>query len=600
MQRVLFGTDEPVPAEREWCAGPLTTRLRGTRLGPIVVDGHEVWHGVDFLYRDPDWGTPSPSIDRVGQETSAQGFRVVLQGRIDSAIAFEITLYGEPDHMRYEVTATVLADVLANRAGLVVMHPLSVCGRAVHVEHTDGRTSQSTFPIMVAPWPPFTLVRAVRHEYAPGAWAVCRLAGDDFELEDQRNNADASFKTYSRSNLMPRPYLLRSGTVLRQSVDLRLESGPTAPLLRRYGPVNITVGGCAGPWPSVGTAIAAADLTRAQAIGDVVAALAPAHIHLELARPDDEFDATSVARLIAAAGGCALRLQVGGASAEAGPLRQIASALQGAGAMPSAVAVFPSTTPVVAAARRAFPLARVGGGTPHFFTQLNRIEDLAAVDFLAFATSNVVHGADDEETMAGLQSLPAMLETLRCRHGTLPVQIGPSSIGARSSPLGGQPTSDGTRRLALARRDPRTRGLYGAAWAVGYVAQFARPGVESITLFDLLGDAAVVNADGATTPAFEVLRRLGAPARRRAVTIPQGVPVACVALERRTGCEFILANLSALPLAVVLQAADLPPWVQLMDAQSLSHRQKNPGAQPWRLVHCAGALTLPAYAVAFV
>ena len=88
-------------------------------------------------------------------------------------------------------------------------------------------------------------------------------------------------------------------------------------------------------------------------------------------------------------------------------------------------------------------------------------------------------------------------------------------FGARRSPLGRQPPSDGTRRLALAQRDPRTQGLYGAAWIVGYVAQFAGAGVESITLFDLLGDAALVGADGMTTTAFEVLRRLGPPALRR-------------------------------------------------------------------------------------
>ncbi|GAC1603845.1 MAG: hypothetical protein NVS3B2_08690 [Ramlibacter sp.] len=601
MRQVLFGTDEPAAEALELRAERLTARLRGTRLGPIAVNGHEVWHGVDFLYRDPDWGTPQPSVDEVEQEPCAHGFNVALRGRIGAAISFEIAIRGEPDRLRYDVTAAVLTDVLANRAGLVVMHPLSVCGRAVHVEHTDGRTSVSTFPIMVAPWPPFTLVRAVRHEYTQGAWAGCRFAGDDFELEDQRNNADASFKTYSRSNLMPRPYSLRAGMVLRQSVDLRIESGSAMPRSSTHEPVNISVDNGASTWPSVGTAIAAADLAHVQAIGDVVAALAPAHIHLELERPDDEFDAASVARVLAAAGGCALRLQIGGASAEAGPLRRIASALEGAGVRPSTVAVFPSTPPVVAAARRAFPLARIGGGTPHFFTQLNRIEDLAPVDFLAFTTSNVVHGVDDEEIMVGLQSLPAMVETLRWRHGNLPVQVGPSSIGARCSPLGGQPASDGTRRLALARRDPRTRGLYGAAWAVGYVAQFGRAGVESISLFDLLGDATLVDADGATTPAFEVLRRLGAPASRRAVTTPLGAPVAAVALERRMGCEIILANLSAEPLTVTLQAANFPAPVQLMDAHSLAYRKKDPAAPAWRLIHSpAGALELPPYAVAFV
>ena len=601
MQRILFGTDEPLAQALELRAGRLTAWLRGTRLGPIAIDGREVWHGVDFLYRDPDWGTPQPHVEHVEHEGSELGFRVKLRGHIGVAIAFDIAIHGTPDRLCYAVTATVQTEVLTNRTGLVAMHPLSVCGQAVQVEHTDGRTSVSTFPLLVAPWPPFTCVRAVRHEYAMGSWAACRFAGDEFELEDQRNNADASFKTYSRSNLMPRPYRLRAGAVLRQSAELHVESLPPVPRPRRNEPARVALTETAAPWPAIGAEIAASDLPRVHAFGDMLALLAPAHIHLALDTPDDAFDAASVAGLLAAAGGCALRLQIGGASANDAPLRRVAETLQRAGVVPFTVAVFPSTPPVVAAARRAFPHVRVGGGTPHFFTQLNRIEDLARVDFLAFATSSVVHGADDEEVMTGLRSLPAMIETLRFRYGSLSVQVGPSGIGARSSPLGNQPCSDGTRRWALARRDPRTGGLYGAAWAVGYVSQFASVGVESITLFDLLGNATLFDLEGATTPAFEVLRRLGAPASHYVVSIPPGVPLAAVALERQTGVEIILANLGAQPLSLALHPADAPPQAQLMDAQSLLHRRENPCAPPWRLIALqGGTLELPPYSVAFV
>lgn len=45
--------------------GPLTATLRGSRLGPLCVDGHEVWHCIDFLYRDTDWGTPAHRVDNL-------------------------------------------------------------------------------------------------------------------------------------------------------------------------------------------------------------------------------------------------------------------------------------------------------------------------------------------------------------------------------------------------------------------------------------------------------------------------------------------------------------------------------------------------------
>ena len=602
VQRLLLGTDEPVAPALALQAGRLQAYLRGTRLGPITFDGREVWHGVDFLFRDADWGTPGCVVERLEQDESADRWR--LRGHIDcgARLDFEISIEAGERVLRYEVRATASADLATNRTGLVLMHPLAACACAIQVEHTDGRSSASTFPVLVAPWPPFMLVRAVRHEYADGAWAACRFEGDDFELEDQRNNADASFKTYSRSNLMPRPYVLRAGAVLQQAVELRIEAPPARPTPAARGTVRVRVGDIAGALPAVGTAITAADVHAPQAVRAALHELAPAMLHLGLELPDEGLDATGLARLLEAAGGCGLRLDIAGitaADADA-QLGRIAVALRDAGAVPGAVAVFPSTPPLLEAVRRVFPRSAVGGGTPHFFTQLNRIEDLGRTDFLCFTTASVVHGADDEEIMAGLQSLPAMIQTLRLRHGLLPVRVGPSSIGARRSPLGAQPASDGTRRLALARRDPRTRGLYGAAWTLGYVARFAHAGVEAITLHALQGDAALVGPDG-TTPAFEVLRRLGTPARWRSVVVSAPHALAALALDRAGGSETLLGNLLGEPIEVALEGTPWPTQVRVMDASSLRRRASDPLAPPWRtVIPVQGMLRLEPYAIVSV
>ena len=74
LQSRLFGTDEPAKPSLALAAGPLQASLRGTRLGPITFHGHEVWHGVDFLFRDADWGTPGSVIDRLAHAQRADGF----------------------------------------------------------------------------------------------------------------------------------------------------------------------------------------------------------------------------------------------------------------------------------------------------------------------------------------------------------------------------------------------------------------------------------------------------------------------------------------------------------------------------------------------
>lgn len=565
----LYGTAEPVPPVRTLRAGALTLELQAGRLRRIRCGAHEVWHGLAFVLRDADWGTPEPEWREESVREHADGFEVELDGRWAIGIVYSLRLRGDAHGVHVEAEATAEADVAINRLGLCLLHPLSACGARVELRHVDGRTSTSTFPETIPPWPPFMLVRALRHEWAPGRWAEAELHGDLFETEDQRNNGDASFKTYSRSNLAPRPYTLEAGTVVRQSAVLRVDAdvgmGPTAPptpaASASAGPpgvVTVRLGAAAGPLPAVGVEIHAADAI-VPALPDALRELQPAHLHLAW-RPGEAVAWAGVAAMLTAAG-ARLRLDVHGG--DAGALQALARALAAAGIAPESLAVFPSTASAVAAARAAFPGTPVGGGTPHFFVQLSRLDHLGPVDYASCTTSALVHGADDDDVMAGLASLPAMVRSWRARHPDIPLRMGPNGIAMRASPLGEQPASDGTRRLALAAFDPRSRAQFGAAWMLGHVAALAAlaavatpgvtadpagAGVEAITLADLAGPSGVVHAGGGRmtrSPAFDVLRQLGRPALRRSCTVSHPERIAALAIERDGHPLLLLANLTA-------------------------------------------------------
>src|SRR5262249_1596858 len=77
----------------------------------------------------------------------------------------------------------------------------------------------------------------------------------------------------------------------------------------------------------------------------------------------------------------------------------------------------------------------------------------------------------------------------------LPYRLGPSAIGMRYNPYGATLEANaGNRRVAFARQDPRQRGLFGAAFALGYYARAAAAGVEAVCL-------------GAITPPFGLVFR---------------------------------------------------------------------------------------------
>jgi hypothetical protein len=604
---LLFGTDEPVAEPIALRAGPVELELRGARLWHVHAGDTEVWHGAAFLYRDADWRTPEPLIERVESDIGTDGFRVRVHGRFptDVPIAFALQIEGSREgRIRFAAEAVPRADILTNRLGLCLMHPMSAAGARIEIEHADGRHSLSTLPTLIPPWPPFMLIRGIRHEFVAGHWARCAFEGDVFELEDQRNNADASFKTYSRSNMMPRPYRLRAGVPVRQVVELALEPPlPRTSARRSPASVSVRIGAEAGALPAIGIEISPDDADASEAARAALRAISPARLHLAL-QDDGRAVCWHGIRDLLSIAEARLRLDVAIGSNEhaAAVLEPLRASLANAGIVPASLAVFPSEQACLEVARKLFPASAIGGGTPHFFVQLNRLENLGTLDFLTFTSSAIVHGADDEVVMLGLQSLPSMIETLNVRCPGVPIHIGPGTIATRKSPLGHAAKSNGRQRLAMATDDPRSRGLYGGAWLLGYVASLATAGANAITVMSLTGPSGVVAESGkalARYPTAFVLERLRPPARRCAVSVSDP-RVAAMALVRAGRRELIVANLTGHAIDVRLDDRGAGWNASVMDAGSLATFASRPDAWTALRVPLRSALRLEAYAVASV
>ena len=589
---LLYGTEEAPAEPLQLRAGPLDMTLERGKLWNLRLGDVEVWHGLGFVYRDVDWGTPDPVIEHTETEIGRDAFRVECSGYIPCGTArlpFRVKVDGAKDgYIRFAAEAIPETDIASNRTGLCLLHPMSVGGARVAIEHVDGRESQSTFPVLVPPWPPFMLIRAIRHEYARDHWARCEFDGDLFELEDQRNNSDASFKTYNRSNLMPRPYWLRAGVPIRQSALLWVER-PASVHRRKAAPaVKVSLNTATRPLPRVGTEIGPSDAKLSSAAVAALSAMRPSHLHLAVDQAAGErstdIDWNGVRKLVDAAGS-QLRLDLLLHDIESAPsvLDALRSQLDAARIVPESLAIFPSEQPCLDVARERFPDTRIGGGTHQFFVQLHRAERVGAVDFASFTTSPIVHGTREPEVMLTLQALPSLIETLRKRFPMpMPVRIGPSTIGARSSPLGNQPFSDGTRRMTLARNDPRCRGLFGAAWSLGYVAQLATAGVETITLMSLTGDSGVledVPSGALLHPTYFLLSRLAGPARLRELVIDDPSSITGLAISTGNRVELLLANLTASTIEVEFPCLPASGNVAIMDATHWESFRANP--DPW-------------------
>jgi len=128
------------------------------------------------------------------------------------------------------------SDFLRNRIGLCILHPITECaGKPVAIEHVNGSLEQGSFPRDISPHQPFFDLRSLSYEVAnTGISARLEMEGDTFEMEDQRNWTDASFKTYCTPLALPLPHPVKTGDRVEQSVALSL-SGNVRPIL----PVNL-------------------------------------------------------------------------------------------------------------------------------------------------------------------------------------------------------------------------------------------------------------------------------------------------------------------------------------------------------------------------
>src|SRR4029077_7181769 len=109
----------------------------------------------------------------------------------------------------------------------------------------------------------------------------------------------------------------------------------------------------------------------------------------------------------------------------------------------------------------------------------------------------IVHAADDRSEMERLETTPTIIASTRAMIGDSRYRIGPSAIAARSNPYGeGIVDNPHNDRVCLTSDDPRQRGLFNAAWTLGYFAACGYGGVEAVALGATTGPLGFIHRQG--------------------------------------------------------------------------------------------------------
>ena len=596
----LCGTEEIDPPSRKLTAGLLTAELENGQLRYVAFNGVEALRGIAFLIRDQNWGTYTPRIDSLSVKEKAEGFTVEYRATCGDAsqwLQYEARITGSSDGaLVFDAVATPETDFVTNRTGFVVLHPAGLAGQKLKVAHVDGREEETCFPERISPSQPVFDIRALSHEVAPGLWATCQMEGDAFEMEDQRNWTDASYKTYVRPLALPWGYTLAKGSLHEQSVRLSFTGGGNGVGSARVsGAIAIAWGqGLPLRMPELGVALPHAEIEAASAAVHALRALKPRFLvcHADL-RDGAALSNFERIRKVGEAAAAKIVLEVivpDEANAEAS-LKPVAAAAKRARLEIDSIVVSsaanlkswqpgakrperPSVEEIAKAARTTFPGVKMGGGMLSTFTELNRKRPKVALfDFITHTTCSIVHAPDDRSVMETLETLPALISSTRAMIGEKPYRIGPSAIAARMNPYGrGVLDNPTNRRVCLTDNDPRQRSLFNAAWTLGYVAACAYGGIEAVALGAATGPLGFIHhrsanrpqlyfdfLDGhAVYPAFHVLAGLARGGGHHLIEAKSSEPrkVATLAWREDTRLVLWLANLTAKPLTIRLGGFD--------------------------------------------
>jgi hypothetical protein len=611
-----YGKDEPLPQQKELRAGPLSLIYEEGDLRYIRLGDREVLRRVYVAVRDRNWDTVPPRLSHVQMEIAQDSFRITYdvehrQGDVD--FFWKGTITGDANG-----TITFVMDGVArstfwrNRIGFCVLHPIRECaGTPCRVEHVDGTVEEGAFPRYISPHQPFFDIRAISHEVMSGVWAEVRFTGDVFEMEDQRNWTDASYKTYCTPLRLPYPVEIRAGTHVMQTVTLSLRGSTVGLETKDQGQ---TAEGCSlslvfhpsspVPLPRLGLSVAShgqplspKEIERLKALN-----LSHLRVDLDLTRPGYEAalrQATAEAQALGASLEAALFVSDEAENELKALLDVLARVRPGLPVRRWLIFHHQEKS----TSERWVTLAReylsrygatipIGAGTNVYFTELNRGRPpIQVLDVVCYSINPQVHAFDNASLVENLEAQAMTVKSAHQFCGDRPICITPVTLRPRFNPDATGPEIPSPPGELPRQVDVRQMSLFGAGWTLGSIKYLAESGVASITYYETTGWRGVMETEkgsplpdkfrslpGTVFPLYHVLADVGEFQDGEVIPSVSSHPLRVdgLALQKGGKTRVMLANFTAEPQTVTVSGLGERVHVRSLDETNVEKAVRSP------------------------
>ena len=509
-----YGKDESLPEQINLKSGPLNLFYEAGDLRYIKYGDKEIIRRIYVAVRDRNWDTVKPVLSNVKMNVEDDSFIItytVNNIRSDIDFYWQGKIIGKANGtITFSMHGEARSTFWRNRIGFCILHPMEYASTECKIEHVDGTIEQTTFPKFIAPQliindkpspvEPFSNMRALVYQVKPSLLAEVRFEGENFEMEDQRNWTDASFKTYGTPLRNPSPVEVKAGTKISQNFSLTLknqdhelksfEANDELTFLIKEKVIR--------KLPKIGLDEASHDypLNEKELERLKVLNLSHQRINLNLYDPNYEakFDQSS-----RDANKLGMNLEVAlflsnNAESELMAFLELLEKIK-----PPILTWLIFHKEEITTSKKWILLARkylqkydrnikIGSGTNVLFTDLNRstvsFEDM---DLVSYSINPQVHAFDNLSLIETLSAQPETVKSARQFSNDKFIAVSPITLKMRFNPFATSPETELKSNQLPSQVDVRQMSLFGAGWTVGSLKYLCESEAHSLTYYETTG-----------------------------------------------------------------------------------------------------------------
>ena len=566
-------------------AGPLTMEYADGDIRALRCGSVEIINRIYFALRDQNWGTVAGKISRFSIDQNNDGFLLTYHSdhrQGDIAFEWDAEIRGENrGRVSFRASGVCLSSFIRNRIGFCVLNPISAAGNRVRVAHPDGTATEGVFPRLISPFQPFKDIAAIRHYTPDGIEALVTFSGETFEMEDQRNWTDGTYKTYCTPLSLPFPVEVKAGDRIEQAVVIdietaeqvafsspRVEAVPAA----RDTPAILTVdlensqNGSRLPELGLGYGRRIEPLSRSTR--EKLLAVKPAFLNVELLPSSEQWKACLAAASVdSRATGIPLAVTLRLSDDAASEVEAVRKAFENEPPEVCCWTVLSEHSPTTM--KEHLTLVRktllhigngapIGGGTRAFFAELNRNRPaLDKLDYVSYTINPQVHAFDNRSIVETIDGQRSSVESASALCGGKPVHVGSVTLRPQWNPNATAPETEAAPDKLPPEVDPRQRSAFTAAWTLGSIKALGESGAAAATFYEIEGWKGILESPegsslptefpshpGELFPVYHALRALASMGGRevRAVRTTRPQSIDALAIQVNQQVRLIVMN----------------------------------------------------------